>query len=494
MTATVTERDNRFECFNEWSSAPGLPMPAEQPLVFVVDDDPMVRTLLDRWLDIGGFEISSLSSGDSCMQALTEELPSVILLDVNMPGTDGMEILRQIREHNPLIPVVMLTANDGVETVVRAMKLGAYDYLTKPLDRTKLLTTVKNAAEHGRLSFRVAQLEREVEGRGYAGIVGNSPEMQRIFRQLDRLSKSDVSVLIHGESGTGKELVARALHMSGGRSRGPFVAVNSAAIPESLLESELFGHEKGAFTGAVARRAGRFEEANKGTIFLDEIGELSPAVQAKLLRVLQERKFQRLGGQATITSDFRLITATHRNLAEDVDTGRFRQDLYFRLAVFDLEIPPLRQRLEDIPALAQAFIQQFGRESGATADVLSPEALQVLLAYKWPGNVRELQNVIQRALVVAEGSEIRVADLPARLRGTSEIASPTPQNAVVDDGATLLDVSRKLVHTTLIKHAGNASAVMRELGIGRTRFYRMLKSFDLEETMNQLRQNSKTPE
>jgi DNA-binding NtrC family response regulator len=310
-----------------------------EKLVFIVDDDPTLRTLVERWLQLAGFESSTFSDGDSCLQALTEELPAVILLDVNMPGMDGMEVLERIRTHNPLVPVIMLTADDAVESVVKAMKMGAWDYLAKPLDRTKLLTTLRNAEERYQLNGRVAQLEREVQGRGYAGIVGTSAPMQHIFRQLDRLSRSDVSVLIHGESGTGKELVARALHTSGTRSKGPFVAVNSAAIPESLMESELFGHEKGSFTGALNRRIGRFEEANNGTIFLDEIGELSPAVQAKLLRVLQERKFQRVGGSALISTDFRLVTATHRNLANDVEAGTFRQDLYFRLAVFDLEIP-----------------------------------------------------------------------------------------------------------------------------------------------------------
>ncbi len=468
-----------------------------EKLVFIVDDDPTLRTLVGRWVQIAGFDSSAFSDGDSCLQALTEDLPMVILLDINMPGMDGMEVLERIHSHNPLVPVIMLTADDAVESVVRAMKMGAWDYLTKPLDRTKLLTTLNNAEERFRLQSRVAQLEREVSGRGYAGIVGNSAPMQNIFRQLDRLSRSDVSVLIHGESGTGKELVARALHTSGTRSKGPFVAVNSAAIPESLMESELFGHEKGSFTGAVGRRAGRFEEAHNGTIFLDEIGELSPAVQAKLLRVLQERKFQRVGGSALIPTDFRLVTATHRNLANDVDAGTFRQDLYFRLAVFDLEIPPLRNRREDIPALAAAFIRQHRAASGSRAETLSSQALQALLAYPWPGNVRELQNVIQRALVVADGTEIQAADLPDRVRGSQNSSAPLRNSAPPseetpdsDAGGTLEEVSKNLILATLGKHGGNASAAMRELSIGRTRFYRMLKKYDLEGAVGQMRRDA----
>jgi two-component system response regulator AtoC len=335
-------------------------------------------------------------------------------------------------------------------------------------------------------------------GKGYAGIVGISAPMQRVFRQLDRLAQSDVSVLIHGESGTGKELIARALHLSGLRSNGPFVAVNSAAIPDSLMESELFGHERGAFTGALNRRTGRFEEAHRGTLFFDEIGELSPAAQAKVLRVLQERKFERLGGTATVASDFRLITATHRNLAREVEENRFREDLYFRLAVYDLEIPPLRSRKEDIPELAAAFIQQHGR---GEVEGISSAALNVMLNYAWPGNVRELQNAIMRALVVADGPLLQPEDLPERVR-QARVAEPAPvpvvlgmepedaatDNALADD--TLAGASRKLVLSALTRNGGNASAAMRELNIGRSRFYRMLKAFRLEDTVSQIRQTA----
>jgi len=469
-------------------------------LIYVVDDDGNLRLIVERWLRREGYDVSAFPDGADCLLSLDQEAPDAVCLDLNMPGLSGLETLQKIREHHPLLPVIVLTADGSAASAVQAMKLGAHDYLTKPLDQTKLLTTLKNAIEHGRLSMRVSQLEREVEGRGFPGIVGDSPAMKTVFRQLDRLAVSDVSVIIHGESGTGKELVARAIHESSSRRRGRFVAVNSAAIPESLIESELFGHEKGSFTGASTRRIGRFEEADRGTLFLDEIGELAPNVQAKLLRVLQERNFQRLGGSALIQSDFRLIAATHRNLAEEVKAGRFREDLFFRLAVFELELPPLRKRMQDIPILAQAFIKQGqekigGRANGQIGGV-SPAALSVLLRYPWPGNVRELQNVIQRAMVVANGEEIEAEDLPDRLRAEpAEPDAANPPGAIPgDSGTTLEDSSRRLLIAAMVKHEGNASATMRELKIGRTRFYRMLRKFDLEDRIDEIRKSTGSQE
>jgi len=463
--------------------------PDQDNLIYLVDDDEYQRALVERWLQRDGFDVASLGSGEQCLDALAEDEPEAICLDLNMPGLSGLETLERIREHHPMLPVIVLTADESAQTAVKAMKLGAHDYLTKPLDQTKLLVTLKNAIAHGRLSMRVSQLEREVEGRGYPGIVGTSTSMKSIFRQLDRLAVSDVTVLIHGESGTGKEVIARAIHQSGSRQRAPFVAVNSAAIPESLLESEFFGHEKGSFTGAANRRIGRFEEANGGTLFLDEIGELSAAVQAKLLRVLQERCFQRVGGTALIHSNFRLITATHRNLADDVKSGRFREDLFFRLAVFEMELPPLRRRKDDIPALCQTIIRQNRDAMGSRVSSVSPAALDVFLKHDWPGNIRELQNVLQRAMVVANSEEIEPADLPERLRASG--GGDAAIDAVTEDSAepsTLEDVSKRLLIGALIKHEGNASAAMRELKIGRTRFYRMLKKFNLTGKIDELRQ------
>jgi two-component system, NtrC family, response regulator AtoC len=467
-------------------------MPSEfDNLIYLVDDDQNLRNIVEEWLLAEGFDVSSFADGLECLSSLAEETPELICLDLNMPGLSGLATLQRVHERYPAIPVVVLTADDSASTAVQAMKLGARDYLTKPLERVRLLNTLKNALVLGRLSMRVSQLEREVEGRGYPGIVGSSPAMKKVFRQMDRLTMSDVSVIIHGESGTGKEIVARAMHDLSSRKLARFVPVNSAAIPESLLESELFGHEKGSFTGAINQRIGRVEEANQGTLFLDEIGELTMTVQAKLLRVLQERNFQRVGGSTTITSDFRLITATHRDLAEDVKAGRFREDLFFRLAVFELELPPLRKRMEDIPILAQTFIRQGGGGAGNQVAGISAAALSVLLRHTWPGNVRELQNVIQHAMVMANGDEILPEDLPEKLRSTSSWTSFESDTGINEQSAdTLEHASRRLLMTAITKNDGNASAIMRELNIGRTRFYRMLKKFGLENRIQEARKLS----
>jgi DNA-binding NtrC family response regulator len=469
-----------------------LNQPSE--LIFVVDDDPSLGMLLEHWLTGAGYDVDLFTDGPSCLSALHEEIPGAVCLDLGLPGMSGMDVLSHIREKNTILPVIVLTADYTVETVVRAMKLGAYDYLTKPIDRNHLLTNLRNAVEHHRLVARVAQLEREAEGRGYPGIVGSSEAMKEVYRQLDRLALSDVSVLIHGESGTGKELVARALHEASSRRKRPFVAVNCGAIPENLMESEFFGHEKGAFTGAASMRIGRVEEADGGTIFLDEIGELPLDLQVKLLRVLQERTFQKVGSSTIQSSDFRLVSASNRNLAEQVEAGRFREDLYFRLAVFELELPPLRRRREDIPSLAQSMIAQERKSSDTKVQGVSPAALSILMSWDWPGNVRELRNVIQRAIVMANGPEIQPSDLPKKMSHMPNSQNPVAKDVIQADGSTLEDVSRSLLIASLKKHGGNASAVIRELRIGRPRFYRMLRNFKLEGMIEELRQSGKSEE
>ena len=456
-------------------------------LVYVVDDDPNLRVLVERWLQGAGYDVSSFSSGQECLDAILEEVPQTVCLDLNMPGMSGLEVLEALQLRNQSLPVVMLTANDTASAAVAAMKLGAHDYLTKPLEKVRFLSTLRNTLSIGQLSEKVTQLEREVAGRGYPGIVGDSDSMKQVFRQMDRLTGSDISVIIHGESGTGKEIVAKAIHEGSSRRHGKFVAVNSAAIPESLLESELFGHEKGAFTGAVMRRIGKLEEANRGTLFLDEVGELSMAVQAKLLRVLQERNFQRVGGTSTVESDFRLLTATHRNLAEDVKAGRFREDLFFRLAVYELELPPLRHRKEDIPLLVQAILQKDKNYASQRVRGCSPEALAVLLRHHWPGNIRELQNVIQRAVVMATRDQLQPEDLPRQLLAAAADSAGGCGDINEDGSGSLEDSARRLLFAAIEKHEGNATATMRELNISRTRFYRMLKKFQLESHIEEVR-------
>lgn len=486
---------------------------ATDPLVLVADDDQDQRQLLERWLTTAGYRVQSFSDGYSCVEALSFSLPEAICLDLHMPGLTGLEALEKIGGLHPRLPVLILTADAEVDHVVEAMKLGAYDYLVKPLDRTKLTTTVRNAIEHGSMAVRLAQLETEVEGGGYAGIVGESPQMRAIYRQIERVAPSEISVVIYGESGTGKELVAQAIHARSGRARRPFVALNCAAIHENLQESELFGHEKGAFSGAYSRRTGRFEEADGGTLFLDEIAELSLRLQAKLLRVLQERTFRRVGGSRELTSDFRLLAATHKNLGEEVEAGQFREDLFYRVSVFDLHIPPLRERGQDLLLLVRHFLDELAKTGREVR--LAEETLAVLKAHRWPGNVRELRNALERAAVAASADLVRPEDLPARVHepspgaGVSEgaaVATPdgrapeelaavtaaeiedtvgkgsSPDGSVENDGQplTLAQIERRAIETAFDRTGGNRTKMARELGIGRTTLYRKLKEYSLD--------------
>ena len=454
------------------------------PLVLVIDDDEDTRALLHRWLTGDGYRVECAESGESALRSLHRMLPDAVCLDLELPGWSGLETLARIRAHHPRLPVVILTADSAVGTVVSAVKSGAWDYLVKPIDRTKLSTTLRNAVERSRMAVQLAQLEREASGHPPMGLVGESPAMRSLLRQIDRVAPTDVTVLIQGESGTGKELVARAIHEGSARSAEPWVAVNCAAVPETLQESELFGHERGAFTGAATRHLGRFEQANRGTLFLDEVAELSPSAQAKLLRVLQERRFHRVGGGAEVASDFRLIAASHRDLADEVAAGRFREDLYFRLAVFDLAVPPLRERGGDVVSIARAFLAERAAP-GARPLRLSSEAQTCLMSYPWPGNVRELRNAMERASVVAASDEIAVADLPHRVRQPA--AAPAPEvraaasvAAAPAGGRTLDDLERDAIVDALRKAHNNRTEAGRALGIGRSTLYRKLKKYSLE--------------
>jgi len=471
-------------------------------LVLAVDDDADVRFLVETVLEREGHVVATYPDGESLIADLQSRLPDVVILDVMLPGMDGLEVLAELRRRIPGVPVLMLTAATSVDRVVEAMRLGAYDYMGKPLAPTELTTSIRNATERHALTTRLTRLQREAEGRGFPGIIGQAQPMFEVYGQIDRVAPSDVSVLVRGESGTGKELVSRAVHDLSARSDRPFVAVNCAAIPTQLQESELFGHEKGAFTGATSRRIGRFEEADGGTLFLDEIGDLSLEAQAKVLRAIQERRFRRLGGDRDIDSDFRLVSATHRDLDAMVQMNEFREDLFFRLAVFEIQVPPVRRRREDIPLLIQHFIEQH-----AGSDVrpgVSTSAMAALLAYPWPGNVRELQNAILRALVTARG-EIRLEDLPERVqRGDTAPPAPGPGEAhlrlVGDDemaeadtpSATvasqprsvaeilpLAEVERLAIARALELTDGNISEAARRLEVGRTTLYRKIDEFGL---------------
>lgn len=456
--------------------------------VLLVEDDRAVRVPPQAWLEESGYTVETFDTGEDCLQALGTSLPDAILLDANLPGVNGLEVLEAIKDSQRLLPVILMTSGSAVETVVSAMQRGAYDYLVKPLDRTKLLTTLKNAVERHRMSVRLAQFENAADG--VVGMVGSSPVMNSLFGRISRVGATDVTVLISGESGTGKELAARAIHEQSRRSAGPFIALNCAAIPETVQEDELFGHEKGAFPGADQQRVGKLELADKGTLFLDEIGELSPTVQAKLLRAIQERTFQRLGGTKDITSSFRLLGATNRDLRAEVAAGNFREDLFYRIAVFELQMPPLRDRREDIPALALKFLRDFGFTREERRVGFSGEAMEALMDYAWPGNVRELQNAVQRSAVECVTGMITPAELPPEICAPSklsiEAAAAGNGNGVsplVSSAGSLLrlDELERLAIENALKHTnGNVSAVVRHLGIGRTTLYRKLKKYGLQ--------------
>lgn len=471
----------------------------DAPLVLVVDDDATTVAIVSRWLEQAEFRTQALSTAEALLDALSTSLPDLILLDLGLPGLSGLDALREIRARHSTVPVVVLTGDRQVSTVVDVMREGAYDFVSKPSDRTKLLTTARNACERHRLSVKLSALERQTRDDGFEGILGRSPQMHRLFGQMNKVAPSDISVLVHGESGTGKELIAQAIHDTSARASGPYVAVNCAAIPESLQDSELFGHEKGSFTGANATRQGRFELANGGTLFLDEIAELSPSLQAKLLRVLQERRFERVGGTTALHSDFRLVAASHRDLRGMVARGEFREDLYFRIAVFELEVPPLRDRVGDVDLLLERLLAR-AVAPGGVVPRFDEAALQMLRSYRWPGNVRELGNVIQRAVVVCEDGWIRPHDLPSTMRnpGSEQAANglrhvpeaygrrfdavpgghEQPANGQTSSG-TLADLERDTIERELERRNGNVTAVGKALGIGRTTLYRRLKAYGL---------------
>ncbi|MBN1541463.1 sigma-54-dependent Fis family transcriptional regulator [candidate division KSB1 bacterium] len=424
------------------------------------------------------FDIVTALSGEACLKFIRETIPDLVLMDIQMPGIDGIETLKRIKGENSLIPVIMMTAHGTIERAVESMKLGAYDFLTKPFARDRLLVTINNALLNSSLRRQVDELRSELRTKyAYENIIGQSGVMQDVFRSLEKIVNSNVTVLIQGESGTGKELIARAVHyQSRTRSTKPFVAVNCSALPESLLESELFGHEKGSFTGATARRIGKFEQANGGTIFLDEIGLMSQATQSKLLRVLQEREFERVGGNELIKVDVRVISATNRDLEEAMKAGEFREDLYYRISVFPIKLPPLRERKEDIHLLAAHFLKKYSEAEKKNIHGINGDSLDLMMAYNWPGNVRELENSMERAVVLANGPEIMAGDLPAAVRALGE-------KRIYESDSTLSGWIEKLeeeaLRQALLECEGNISKTAKKLGIGRATIYRKAKKYGL---------------
>jgi len=444
------------------------------PAILIVEDEAKMRRLLELNLGEEGFTTFSAGDAEAGLKLLSEHAIDLVVTDLKLPGMDGLEFLQTVKRQNAALPVVVMTAFGSVETAVEAMKAGASDYVLKPFSLAEMRLVI-----HKELDVRDLREEnrslREALGKRYAhpNVVARSPKMQEVLATVERVAPTNSTVLLGGESGVGKDLVARAIHEKSRRARGPFLKINSTAIPENLLESELFGYEKGAFTGAAASKPGKFELADKGTLFLDEIGDVPPATQVKLLRVLQEREFERLGGTRTIKVDVRLVAATNRDLRAALEQGTFREDLYYRLNVVPIDIAPLRERREDIPDLVNLFITRFAGDSGKGVEGITPEAMQILVNYHWPGNVRELQNIVERACALAKGSVLDVADihLDTRPAKTANGAS-----GFLPDGMTLEQWEDEMVQEALRRANGNKSQAARLLGLSRNALrYRLSK-------------------
>ncbi len=449
----------------------------------VVDDDPTIRRVITEWLEAAGHSVQAFVNGRAFIDSRTQF--SVVILDLELGDMSGLDILPRLRQADPNVPVIMVTARDNAETVVQAMRHGAYDYLVKPLERARLMTTVERALHHRGMQQNIDRLESQLSDRAtpFKQVVGRSPAMGELLRQVQRVLDSEVAVALFGESGTGKELVARAIHGTGRRRAGPFVAINCAAIPEGLQESELFGHERGAFTGAVGVHQGRFEQANGGTLFLDEVGEMSPMTQASLLRTLQERSVRRVGGISEVPVDVRVVCATHRDLEQEVRAGRFREDLYFRLVVYPIRVPPLRDRNEDIPLLVSHFIKKYRADVGREIGAVHPDFFEALNRYPWPGNVRELENVVHRAMLASDDGELRAGQLPMDLRDHSS-GSNGRLGAFASDSDEIVpmaELERRAIKRALRATEGSVERAARLLGIGRATLYRRLATYESQK-------------
>jgi len=451
--------------------------------VLIVDDEKNYPPILSAVLEEEGFETLTAYSGEEALSVLKNSDVDLVLTDMKMPSMDGIELLEKIKEKDPGLPVIMMTAHGTVEKAVEAMQKGAYNYILKPFDNERLVIYVNKAIQMYRVIKENRRLRETVQSQyGFGNIIGKSPKMQNIFELIRKVAPATASILIEGESGTGKDLVAKSIHYNSPRHNHPFIAVNCSALAESLLESELFGHEKGAFTGAVATKKGRFELAEGGTLFLDEIGELSPSLQVKLLRVLQDKVFERVGGLRQVSVNFRLITATNKQLRKEVQKGRFREDLYYRLNVVYIDLPPLRQRLEDLRLLVDHFIGKYAaeRRTGDPVNGIEREVEQIFYGYDWPGNVRELENTIERAMVLCPDDIIRVSDLPRHFRNdlTGDLQLKNiPMDAKLFE--TLADIEKKMILRALTSCNNIQSEAAQLLGIGRSGFNKKLKKYDI---------------
>ncbi len=488
--------------------------------ILIVDDDPTQRRLLETVIERQGYRTRTASGGQAAIDLLADAKQNgvdLLLLDLVMPDIDGMKVLEEVRRSQPALPVIMLTAQSGIDTIVKSMRAGANDFIVKPASPERLQVSIENALKMNALTGEISRLTRKITGEmTFGDLISESPVMRQAMDLAERASTSNIPILIEGESGVGKEVVARAIQGSGERAGKPFVAVNCGAIPENLVESLLFGHERGAFTGASDRHIGKFQEADGGTLFLDEIGELRPDIQVKLLRALQEGEIDPVGGKRPIKIDIRLISATNRNLQQMVQEGKFREDLYYRLSVYPIYVPPLRERPEDLGPLVEHFVASFAATEGKAVKGIQPAAMQLLRGYAWPGNVRQLENAVFRAVVLCDGDALDVADFPqiAQLCGMTwpapAMATPTPAMAPVPpatpamapaaatpatpampgnggqlflaDGniRKLEDVEGDMIRLAIEKYDGQMSEIARRLGIGRSTLYRKVRDLGIE--------------
>ncbi len=457
--------------------------------LLVVDDEPQIVQVVVGILQDEGFEVTTAPDGETALKLAAAEPPDLVLLDINLPGLDGLEVLSELKKRQPWLPVIMISAYGSVENAVKATRLGAYDFIEKPPNADKIILSVRNGLELARLAEENRRLRQQ--SARVKEIIGQSDAVQRLREKLALVAPTNASVLITGENGTGKELVARALHALSRRAPHAFVEVNCAAIPEDLIESELFGHEKGALTGASSRHRGKFDLAHEGTLFLDEIGDMSLKTQAKILRILEEQRFERVGGSRPIQVDVRVVAATNKNLEEEIAKGGFREDLYHRINVLPLTVPPLRERREDIPLLAAHFLQDLSEGGDAPAKTFSPAALEALTALPWPGNVRELKNFVFRLAILSPGSVIGVPDLPLAASGQEPAsASAPPEGAEADFLDPFLQVpsfrearalfEKQFLRRKLAEAHGNVSLLAEKIGLERSHLYRKLKAYGLE--------------
>lgn len=452
-------------------------------LVFIVDDEQSIAKLLSFWVkDKWGYEVEIFPNSEAMLKKLSSK-PDIILLDIMLPGLDGIETLKRIKQIDEHLPVIMLSAQGRIDVAVDSIKYGAYDYFPKPIDQQKLELSLKNAIRNYDLVKEIQNLKENVKKEySFDNIISADGKMQDVFKLVSKVLDNDITVLIYGESGTGKELIARAIHYNGRRKDKPFVVVNCASIPRELLESELFGHEKGSFTGAHQRKLGKFELAKDGTIFLDEVGELEMLLQAKLLRVIQQKEFERVGGNELIRTNVRIISATNRELKQAVEQKQFREDLFYRLNSFPISIPPIRQRRSDILVLTEYFLEEFNKKLQRNVKGFSKKALKLIYEYDWPGNVREMENTIERCMIISEKDNLDVDDLPQHIRAADTSVSADQQSVMfTDDNIVPFEkIKEKSIRHALKVTGGNIVEAARKLQLGRATIYRLMEKYGIE--------------